>query len=296
MSSLQIQHAMVDASSIGCVFVIYHPRGDVVSKITSFSEFGYSVVVVSNGCDLTVLENIDAIAHVKLIKNVANVGLATALNQGIQFAAKSVGVAFVCLFDQDSAPDVRMPLELAEELQARPFPDAACIGPKLKDIKSDKASYDSHNKHAGERGLFSIPTSGTLIPIPVLEKVGFMKDALFIDGIDHEWCARAAKSGLKILVSKSITMRHDMGDLALNWFGQYKPLYKNPLRHFYIVRNSVYLALYGDMPIGWRMLELVKTFRRIPAYLWASGQREASFKLILKGLFDGMSGKLGPLN
>lgn len=295
MTSLQHPQAMIEPANIGCVFVIFNPREDVANKIHKFDHFGYKVVVVSNGADFKVLESISGYANTQLIRNASNVGLATALNQGIVAAIENFGVCFVALFDQDSAPDLRMPLDLAEELQFRSSSNAACIGPQLSDIKSEKTSYDRHNKLAGQLGVSSIPTSGTVIPAWVIARVGLMNDALFIDGIDHEWCARATKSGLKILVSRSTTMAHDMGDLALNWFGQYKPLYRNPIRHFYIIRNSVYLALHGDFPLRWRLLELAKTLRRMPAYLWASSQRMRSIKLMLKGLLDGASGKLGPL-
>lgn len=295
MTSLQHPLATIEPASIGCIFVIFNPRADVANKVQKFAQFGYKVVVVSNGADFNVLETIGGNANTLLIRNASNVGLATALNQGIVAAIDNFAVSFVALFDQDSAPDLRMPLDLAEELQFRASCNAACIGPQLSDIKSERANYGRHNKLAGELIVSSIPTSGTVIPAWVFAKVGLMNDALFIDGIDHEWCARATKSGLKILVSRSTTMSHDMGDLALNWFGQYKPLYSNPLRHFYIVRNSVYLALHGDFPLRWRLLELAKTFRRIPAYLWASSRRMRSIKLMAKGLFDGASGKLGPL-
>lgn len=275
-----------------CIFVLFFPKCDFLQTLAQMSEHGYSVVVVSNGADDLLLCQIREIPNVQLIDNRTNLGLAIALNQGIHRAFLEPHVDYVALFDQDSKPDKDLPRALSVEINSASI---ACVGPKLIDVKSTRASYKHHNSAAGERGTLSIPTSGTVISRSAFQLVGPMMEALFIDGIDHEWCLRAVAKGLKVKISEKVSMFHNMGDSEFNWFGEYKPLHKNPIRHFYIVRNAIYLGLHGQLPMGWRFVELLKTLRRIPVYFWISSNRVQSFKLICQAIADGVMGQLGPL-
>lgn len=282
----------IKLSEICCIFVLYHPKYDVIEVVKSLCECGYRVVLTSNGADSDVLAAILRIPNVELIENEQNLGLATGLNQAIAKAFTDPAVRFVALFDQDSKPDTSLPSALARQISDESI---ACIGPQLIDLKSGKASYKSHNQGAGVLSVTSIPTSGTVISRASCQLIGPMMDPLFIDGIDHEWCLRARSLGLKIKVSDTVTMVHDMGDAALNWFGQYKPLYRNPIRHYFIIRNSIYLGLHAKFPWHWRVLEILKTLRRIPVYLLASSDKRRTFKLIYMAVIDGCYGRLGPL-
>lgn len=282
----------LEVGKVCCVFVLFYPKRFFLETLVPLSEHGYTLVVVSNGADDDLLKQILMVKNVQLIENMSNMGLAIALNQGIEKAFLDPYVNYVALFDQDSKPEKDLPRALAAEINSASI---ACVGPKLIDVKSTHASYKSHNSAAGGSGVFSIPTSGKVISRAAFQLVGPMMDALFIDGIDHEWCLRAGAKGLKVKISKEISMLHDMGDSDFNWFGEYKPLYKNPVRHFYIVRNAIYLGLYGRFPLGWRFVELLKTLRRIPVYFWISNDRVRSFKLMSQAIADGAIGRLGPL-
>lgn len=282
----------VQPCEICCIFVLFHPERSVEIKVKGLASRGYLVVVVSNGAEGDLLNSLRVVAGIALIENSENLGLAHALNQGIERAFDDPEVQFVALFDQDSSPPLELPLTLANELDVDLD---ACIGPRLVDLKAQDAGYRTHNSKAGTEAVASIPTSGTVISRRACGAVGPMLEELFIDGIDHEWCLRAAANGLRVRISDRVIMLHDMGDDGIVWFGDYKPLYKNPIRHFYIIRNSMYLGLHGSLPLRWRLLELLKILRRIPVYLWASNDRMRSVKLIMQALIDGSHGKLGPL-
>lgn len=282
----------VQSRQVCCTFVLFHPQPSVKKTLEDLASEGYPVIVVSNGADGDLLISLRAAVGIELIENSENLGLAHGLNQGINRAFNDPEAQFVVLFDQDSSPPVKLPLVLANELD---IDSDACIGPRLVDVKAQDAGYRTHNSKAGAEAVVSIPTSGTVISRRAFATVGPMLEELFIDGIDHEWCLRAAAKGFKVRISDQATMLHDMGDDSIVWFGDYKPLYKNPVRHFYIIRNSMYLGLHVCLPLRWRLLELLKTLRRIPVYLWASNDRMRSVKLIMQALIDGSRGKLGPL-
>jgi rhamnosyltransferase len=278
---------------ISCVVVLFNPTNVVVELVRALSAEGYGVVVVVNAAAESILREIRMLPSVSLIDNGGNVGLGTALNVGIRYAFSVNGSDFVALFDQDSSPDSSMPAALVTELEASAVERVACIGPMLVDKKDRKACYGANNRKRPPECRRSIPTSGSVIPRAAYEAVGPMMDQLFIDGIDHEWCFRASSKGYAVLVSESTQMLHDMGDASLNYFGQYKPVHRSPVRHYYIVRNAIYLAKLSYLPLAWRLMELFKTVRRILAYLVVSTSRMRSFRMIWCAIRDGYASRMG---
>ncbi len=61
-----------------------------------------------------------------------------------------------------------------------------------------------------------------LIGRAAYEAIGGMRDELFIDGIDHEWCFRAKSLGYRTFVARDVTMSHDMGEVGVSLFGRYQ--------------------------------------------------------------------------
>lgn len=282
-----------DVSVIGCVLVLYHPENLVIDTITRLARVGYRVCAVINAADSGLVTTLETIQGVRLVKNPRNIGLAAALNQGIRWAFDDPHIKFVTLFDQDSIPDGDLPKNLALELLLLKLTEAACIGPSLHDKKALDSTFKTGKTRFVAEEVLTLPTSGTLIPRAVYEQVGPMKAEFFVDAIDHEWCFRAKNMGIKRLISSKTMMIHNMGDLAVNWFGSFKPVHHSPLRHYYIVRNHLYLAIRGPAPIIWRCQELLKLLRRIAFYPFASKSPQQSMQLILRAIRDGVAGKLG---
>lgn len=278
------------ADRLACVFVLFNPLPGVECTVRRLAA-RYPVVLVVNAADEGFLRLFDGMPSVSVLRNSTNVGLATALNRGAEFAFSELGVSSVILFDQDSEPEVGMPDELLAELLEQ-GDRVACIGPQLLDRKRVNARYVTNRQLS--TGSRSIPTSGTVIRKEVFEAVGPMMESLFIDGIDHEWCFRACHKGYLVMVSARTMMLHDMGDEALNYFGRYKPVHRSPIRHYFIVRNTIALAKLSYLPFSWRVIELIKTVRRMAAYLIFSLDRWQTLRLLAWAIFDGARGCLGP--
>lgn len=286
-----VSNSCMSESSLACIFVLYNPKYESLKKLVDLSTHGYQVVAVINAINDECLKLIQDHAAIICINNQKNIGLATALNQGLFCAFQELKTSFAVLFDQDSEFDLNLPEKLVKELISLGN-TTACIGPNLLDVKAKGAHYGVHNS----AGIQTIPTSGTAISRIVYGYVGPMKEDLFIDCIDHEWCFRALSKGLKIALSDSLVMLHDMGESGINWFGQYKPMYFNPIRHYYIIRNSIYLTKVAYIPLQWRFKEALKIFRRIFVYVLVSNNRWKTVQLIAKAIKDGFSSKLGELS
>lgn len=280
---------------VACVIVFFNPAASAIDTVATLAGYPYPLVVVVNQASSRQIVALAALDHVHVIENSCNLGLATALNQGLGFAFDVLGIRYVLTLDQDSVPDPTLPQRLALALGEEGYSRVACIGPVLVDRKSmdGRYTYDQQSD-CTKSGPRTIPTSGTLFTHEAWRDVGPMLEPLFIDGIDHEWCFRAYAKGWRVAVSRQVTMLHDMGDAGIRVFGRFKPIHRSPIRHYFIIRNTLYLCSLGYVPAGWKLSELLKTLRRLVVYLLVSTDRAKSLRLMCRALRDGFSGRLGP--
>lgn len=280
---------------VACVIVFFNPVDSAIDMVATLARHPYPLVVVVNNASPGQIKALKAIDRVHVIHNPCNLGLATALNQGMGLAFNEIGARYVVTFDQDSVPDPSLPHQLALEWEAEGSPRVACLGPALVDRKTadGRYAYDQQD-HGGEHRPRTIPTSGTLFTYDAWRDVGPMLEPLFIDGIDHEWCFRAYDRGYRVAVSQCVTLLHDMGDTGVTFMGRYKPIHRSPVRHYFIIRNTVYLCSLDYVPRQWKASEIFKTVRRIAVYLAVSTDRVRSLRLMCRALRDGFSGRLGP--
>jgi rhamnosyltransferase len=281
---------------IASVIVLYQPADQVMETIRAVALDCSNVVVVVNSASNGFLSKVSEIKGVVLLNNRTNLGLATALNIGIQYAFEDCGADFVALLDQDSLPPPELISSLVAEALEINNVKLACIGPKLVDQKALTAVYLINNTQNDVSKPRSIPTSGSVISKEAFKVIGPMLEGLFIDGIDHEWCLRAYSKGYVVKVSDRLEMVHNMGDVGINFFGQFKPIHLSPIRHYYIIRNALYLSKLSYLPLRWRVSELIKTLRRALVYLAISKDRLITMRSIYHAVIDGLRGQLGPLD
>lgn len=284
---------MESAYHLRAVVVLYHPDDDAIAMIREIAHNGYAPVAIVNAIDLGRL-NVLRHAGVETLVNDTNVGLSVAFNQGIERALAS-GASHVMLLDQDTRPPTDMAARLLA-LAAR-FEKSkrklGCIGPVPVDRKQPAArtlarrtADNCHDPDLVE--VTTIISSGMVIPRTALEAVGAMWNELFIDQIDHEWCFRARAAGLAVVSALSITMPHDMGDAGFRLLGRYKPVHRSPVRHFHIIRNTLWLARCSFIPAPWRIIETAKLAVRVPAYLLFSSARKHTLLAMWRGMMAGL--------
>lgn len=263
------------------VVVLYHPTEADLANLAKLATWGAHVVAVVNAIG-DAFRGLLPMSGVQVVENSRNLGLARALNQGIG-AAVETGARYILLLDQDSRPtrdmfDALLDAAGAIEKEGRPL---ACVAPLLRDRKAAAGTRD----HAGSA---SFATSGTMLTRTGWEKVGPMWEPLFIDGIDHEWCFRARARGLETVLVGEAVMGHDMGEQGVNLFGRYRPLHRSPVRHYFIVRNTLWLARESHIPGPWRACEVAKLAYRIPSYVLASSDRLRTLGNIAAAIADGI--------
>ena len=303
MSSAALGH------SVCAVIITYHPnlirlRALVEASLPQMAH----LVVIDNGSDEHLLISIQALArdnNFSVISLGENVGVGTAQNQGVRWA-RSRGSSHVLMFDQDSvpAPDmVQKLLGALGELQARDIPVAA-VGPRLIDRRTGASTPFVHISLLGvtrysqkECNSCLIKTdflvsSGMLIPLKMLDRVGGLEEDLFIDNVDLEWCFRARSMGLSLYGVHDATMEHSVGDQVIQ-LGSYVIHLHNPLRQYYIMRNRIVLYQRSYSPWGWIVQDFLRMLFKLVVFSLFFSPRRQNLSMMLKGIKHGLTGQMG---
>ena len=236
----------------------------------------------------------------------SNYGVAAAQNVGIAWA-RELGASFVILFDQDSIPDSGMVALLHSTYQRKTDEGfrVAAVGPRYVDNRN--VARASFSRLSGMRMLTEdctvhkeavltdfVISSGSLISLEALNRIGCMNESLFIDQIDIEWGLRAKSLGYQSFGVYDAVMLHSLGEPPLSILGR-KILNHSPLRHYYIVRNAIWLIPKNYTPVGWRLYFARMILVRYLLYpLWVT-PRFAYFNMMTKGLWHGLIGRMGKL-
>ena len=276
------------------ILISYHPDVELPRRAARILEQAGALVIVDNGSGEEtrgMLLRIAADARVSLVPNAGNVGVATALNLGVE-RARAAGFNWVLLLDQDS--DVRdgMLNSLIEVRAAYPQPErVAVIGAGFGDESRPAAIADWEE-------VESVITSGSLIPLGTHALIGPFRDEFFIDYVDAEYCFRARARGYRVLRTTQPLMAHTIGAPTRHAaFGGSKwTTNHSPDRRYYIARNdTVMLHEYGGYAFGsWALKSLMRrlrTCRRIVLYERSKARKLAA---VAAGWWDGVRGRLGP--
>lgn len=281
---------------VGAVVVLYHPKDVVEGNVTALLGQCSGVVVVPNSPPGPIEARLRA-AGCLVLDYDGNGGTARGFNRGIRAVLDDADAEYVLLMDQDSrAPDGMVAgLVAASRAGLEAGLPVAAVGPLLGDVKHTGRPRDALPSAASLVPIETLASSGTLVHRDALAAVGLMDEALFIDAVDHEWCLRAASRGLLSYVAVEVPLAHNMGDRFVMIAGRPRPLHANPVRHYYIVRNSFLLLRRPYLPREWRRKELARTLRRIVGYAVLSDHRTRSVRYMARAIADAARNRAGPL-
>jgi rhamnosyltransferase len=136
--------------------------------------------------------------------------------------------------------------------------------------------------------------SGSLIPVAALDRVGPMREDLFIDYVDVEWCLRARREGLRCYGVFEATMEHRLGESRVRVFGR-EATARSPLRHYYLMRNALLLYRESWVPLNWKLVDAGRLLLKFGFYSLAAPPRLQHVRMMARGLWHGLTGRAGPL-
>lgn len=297
--------ALSDKSTMprtGAVVVFYNPDAACVERANRLATFMHCVVV-DNTPAVRAAEELGLSEAVEYLPNGENVGIATAINQGVEALSRD-GFEVAILFDQDSEPPSSLFTELPMVIaRANESGDrVALVGPAYDDARlRGVAPFVRFKWWKLERvapegdqpvDVDFLISSGSCINLRWWSTVGAMDDALFIDFVDLEWCVRAKQKGFRVLGVPWVRMSHELGGEPVRVFGRTYPMH-GPLRHYYQFRSVIALMKRSSMPMTWKSTELIKLPVRVVIYCFFPDQRKEHLAMVWRGVRDGWSGRLG---
>lgn len=297
------------------VVVTYHPDPDVLLELLrSLCRQVERVILVDN----TPREDVSGELSKGLSRDFPgvtidsvgeNIGVAAALNRGLRVAQEE-GFQYVLLSDQDSLPAPRMVETLVatlHDLESLGVP-VGCVSPEYIDRVTGQ-SFQFQVQEPGRLMYHTIPgsqatpwaevlttiTSGTLVPVEVVEAVGGMREDFFIDHVDVEWCHRARDKGYRLFGTGKARMMHQLGDdVFRTWFFGWRQCNAYaPARLYYRFRNFALLCRLEYVPASWKLRASVYWAHDLYARLFFAHDRLRNAAMIARGLLDGIRGRSG---
>lgn len=286
-----------------CACVItYNPQLNILSRLLdTLSEIGIIYIVDNGSQNVSKIKDWLHLKHQRavLIANLENLGIAKAINIGIQQAINDKQKWFF-IFDQDSfcSPQyVEKTFDAIANADLTSLDQFGLCCPTIYDAEVTKATQNSFIfKHLiGRKNKRLMPvTSGSLIYLPNIAKYGMMDEDLFIDAVDFEYNFRIYKNNGIIIKSQAI-LNHNLGKPESRKFLGLTFVFSghSPLRYYYISRNRwLVFYKYKELALFWFVKSIISAIYAYVSIMLICNNRDQYTKAIFMGTFDGIRKKI----
>jgi len=281
--------------NVCAVVVAYFPDKDFEARLQTILPQVARLVIVDNTPDAIPLspEIISAWGErLHCIANNNNNGVASALNQGLEYASQR-GYPWVLTLDQDTQcyPDM---VTILSKAYADCHPRPAVIGSNYLDPRNRKPKIPPHENKCLEQK--TVITSGSLVDVAIALLIGGFREDYFIDQVDHEFCLRLRTLGYRVVISQVPVMAHSVGypggvDVPFIGILPNHP----PLRKYYIARNTVVtISAYWRQEPEWCLRRFVRLILGLGHMAVLEENRLAKVRAFSAGIADGIFHRLGP--
>ncbi|MEA3275435.1 MAG: glycosyltransferase family 2 protein [Pseudomonadota bacterium] len=293
-------------NNVFVVIVTYeYPYHRLAELLETFSAQVRNVLLVDNNVrpDSQGIAQIqDRFANCKVIVNEANLGLAKALNLGLE-RALTERAEYALLLDQDSRPSPEMLsrlLNAARKLEKTQV-EVAALGASVCDHRRSSALPFLRFTRAGLRKFFPtsaddepiesdfLITSGCLVRVSSLHEIGMMDETLFIDNVDLEWCFRARATGFRLFGVPGAVLYHRLGDrVARIPLVGHEVILHGPPRQYFMTRNRLLLYRRAYVPLAWKLIDFPRMLFKLLYFSLFVKPRLENLKCMADGVKDGL--------
>jgi len=283
-------------NSVCAVIVTYFPELNLTELVQQLLPQVAKIFIIDNTPQSTIHRCLTAfqdMPEVVIKKNKTNLGIATALNQGLEFASNG-SYQWILTLDQDSRCEpelVNTLLQVAMTCSPQPM----IVGSNYFDPRSKQTKV-----RTGEAATFleqkTVITSGSLVDVLLATAIGRFREDYFIDQVDHEFCLRARAHGHTVVISRKPLLIHSVGlsgGVRLPFLGVLPN--HAPLRKYYIARNTVVtIATYWRHEPEWCLRRLVRMVLGLAEMAILERHRFLKIRAFAEGVTDGMHRSMGP--
>ena len=289
------------------IFVSYNPEDSIIENVNQLVNQVIEILIVDNNSSENsrkFLLELDQNPKITIIYNKDNLGIASALNQGVRYAIEH-DYEWLATFDQDSkAPGgfIESMLDTYDRYSYQN--ELAIISPRYLDPSSGLISPDLIEGSNGRIcEINSTMTSGNLVKMNIFEKVGLFEEDFFIDYVDHEFCLRCLLNNLKIIISSESILIHNLGRTTSHeLFGKtYFTSNHSPVRRFYNARNRILLYrrylfaknTHSTAIVRWILHDILAFLKATIKVFIFEDHKAVKIRLVIKGIYNGLLGRKG---
>jgi len=218
----------------------------------------------------------------------ANEGIAKRLNRAVEDAAKN-NYDYLLTMDQDSSFKVGDFEKYTSQIQSVAYTNVAQFGVNCQ-------PNFTISKEQPEEALTLI-TSGSILNLSLIERVGVFNEDLFIDFVDAEFSYRVIQNGHINLMFSNIILNHALGKLvegrSLANFKKTLRITHSPIRVYYIIRNGLYLLFKAKGLNAIMKKDVLRCIKILKNDLIYNPELVSVYKNLFSGIFAFLSNKKG---
>jgi rhamnosyltransferase len=283
---------LLDSVKIAGVVVLFNSRNEVLDNIRTYLSDIDILFAVDNSTEKNehLIGELTCMDKVNYLPVGRNSGVAHALNLGAEKAIAE-GFDFIVTMDDDSQAAPNLVSGYKEFLRSRNDVDSIGI---ISPFHFYKNYTEKVNPEVKE--ILTAITSGSLINLRCHQNVGPFLEPLFIDYVDFEYCLRLQAHGYRIIRLGSCVLYHALGSMISHkiFFRKVGVTRHSPLRIYYRTRNRLFVAKKFILKFpGFVLKDCVVFMNEMVKILLFEKERMEKFKMVLKGIYDFMSNRLG---
>ncbi len=266
---------------IAGLVVLYNPPNDIIENIKTYINQLDVLLVIDNSekANEEIVNSIKNFSKVIYVANNKNLGLAAAINYGINFA-KQREYDWLLTMDHDSEFTTGSLEMMLGYIYNNDITQIGVVAP----LQLNKFENIAERPSNIEQILTSM-NSGNLLNLAVNSKIGPFNEVLKNDYIDHDYCLRLNFLGYKVIRINKAVLNHNLGRITKHF--NFLVTNHSAERRYYITRNRLYLMskYKKTFPIFYKenRRALIREFIFIVLF---ENNKIKKFKSILKGISD----------
>lgn len=299
------------AGTTAAVLVVYHPHNQPGPLLARLLNTLGAVVLVDNAPEgHPALRELAAHPRLLRVANANRGGLAGAYNRAIErLHAERPDIERIVFVDEDSEVDVLPALLVDPQVQALlGDPTVAALAPAYRDratgLRGKHMQFHSRwrlrylpREIDGLVPVAFVINSMSVWRLAALRQLGPYDEDLRLDHVDTEYCLRAHRAGLKVMLHGGYSFGHRIGERrSYKLFGvQLQAGGHSPARRHLIARNTVWLArrsLWREPGFSW--LCLLRLGYEAVGIVMAEPDKAAKLGALLRGALSGLVARKRP--
>ncbi|SET63140.1 glycosyltransferase family 2 protein [Thorsellia anophelis] len=295
---------------VAAIVVTYEPDSDLITRLHFLAAQVEVIYIVDNGSSRFYSRFVNILGSnisnkIILISLEENLGIATALNIGCKYAEND-NYDFVVTFDQDSCPELNYITELLNTYRRKSLcSNVAIVGGIINEAIRGNSNYQyltlsrwgfKRIRESEDFSVMMLITSGCLVDLSVIKRIGGFIDKLFIDYVDTEFSLRCLDNNYTLWVSTKAILNHNLGNKTEHYLFKFRFLTTNhsPIRRYYMARNSVYMyKRYAWRFFGWFLFDISALIYTLFKIIIFEESKFLKLKMYFRGWVDGLCGNFG---